>query len=117
MARNSPTKNLFRNVSTPGDSTWENCGFEARLRFRREECHLTQENLAKAIGVSNTTIQNYEAGQFPKGEYAIGLAQALGCSLDWLLMGTGSVKPGEAVDPAAKGNAALTESVSYGTTE
>ena len=38
-------------------------------------------------GVSNTTLQNYESGQYPKGEHAIALAQALTCSLDWLLVG------------------------------
>lgn len=63
--------------------------FGERLRLRREKLHLRKQELAAAIGVSLTTIQQYENGQLPKGEYAVRLACELHCSLDWLLAGHG----------------------------
>lgn len=63
--------------------------FGARLRLRRESLGLRKQALADAVGVSLTTIQQYENGQMPKGGYAIRLADSLRCSLDWLLAGRG----------------------------
>jgi transcriptional regulator with XRE-family HTH domain len=59
------------------------------IKKRRKELGITQVKLAKMVGVSETTIQNWEAGTWPKGDYAIALAKALDCSLDWLLMDKG----------------------------
>lgn len=64
--------------------------FARRLRGRRDALGLRKPELAAAVGVSLTTIQQYENGQFPKGELAVRLAAALDCSLDWLLAGRGS---------------------------
>ncbi len=61
--------------------------FGDRLRTRRESLGIRKQDLAKSIGVSLTTIQQYENGQMPKGEFAVRLGQALNCSLDWLLAG------------------------------
>ncbi len=61
--------------------------FGQRLRQRRESLGLRKQELAASIGVSLTTIQQYENGQMPKGEFAVRLGQALNCSLDWLLAG------------------------------
>ncbi len=68
-----------------GAGDTNNFGF--RVRQARESCGLTQKNLAKAVGVSGTTIQNYESVQLPSGPQSVNLAKALGCSLDWLLLG------------------------------
>ncbi len=62
-------------------------GFGIRLRQRREHLGMRKQELASCIGVSLTTIQQYENGQMPKGEFAVRLGQALHCSLDWLLAG------------------------------
>lgn len=62
-------------------------GFGKRLQSRREHLHMRKQDLAARIGVSLTTIQQYENGQLPKGEFAVRLARALTCSLDWLLAG------------------------------
>ncbi len=62
-------------------------GFGQRLRQRREALHMRKQELAAKIGVSLTTIQQYENGQMPKGEFAVRLGQVLQCSLDWLLAG------------------------------
>lgn len=58
-----------------------------RVKAARQRVHLSQVELARRVGVSTTTIQNYEAGQFPKGDHAVALSAVLECSLDWLLAG------------------------------
>ena len=63
--------------------------FSKKLKKRRELFGLTQAELAEKIGSDKSTIQNYEAGSLPKGDYAIALAKVLDCSLDWLLMDMG----------------------------
>ena len=63
--------------------------FAARLRQRRENLGLHKQVLAETVGLSLTTIQQYENGQLPKGNHAVRLADALNCSLDWLLAGRG----------------------------
>jgi transcriptional regulator with XRE-family HTH domain len=51
------------------------------VKTYREAKQLTQEELAKASGVSVRTIQRIEAGQAPKGHTAKVLAKALGIEL------------------------------------
>ena len=75
--------------------------FAQRLRQRREELDMHKQDMADRVGVSLTTIQKYENGQMPKGEYAVRLADTLDCSLDWLLAGK------EAVDDGSAGEARL----------
>ena len=77
-------KNRFSYISTQG--------FADRLRRRRLGLGLRKQDLAAQVGVSLTTIQQYENGQLPKGEFAVRLGAALRCSLDWLLAGQGSVE-------------------------
>lgn len=67
-------------------------GFGDRLRRRRLGLGLRKQDLAARVGVSLTTIQQYENGQLPKGEFAVRLGAALDCSLDWLLAGQGSME-------------------------
>jgi len=64
--------------------------FAKKLKERRELFGFTQVELAEKIGSNKGTIQNYESGSLPKGDYAIALAEVLECSLDWLLMDKGS---------------------------
>ncbi len=61
--------------------------FHLRLQQQREKCGMRKQELAERIGVSITTIQQYENGQLPKGEFAVRIAEVLDCSLDWLLAG------------------------------
>ncbi len=72
-------------VAGSGEASTNNFG--ERVRLSREKAGLTQKKLAKAVGVSGTTIQNYESGQLPSGPQSVNLAKALGCSLDWLFFG------------------------------
>ena len=62
-------------------------GFAYRLKLVREEAGLSQEELAKKIGSSKTSIQSYERGHLPKGDKLLSLSDALSCSIDWLLKG------------------------------
>lgn len=76
------------NAHTPfGSASPPVSGFGTRLQNRREQLHIRKQELAARIGVSLTTIQQYENGQMPKGEFAVRLARVLDCSLDWLLAG------------------------------
>ena len=49
----------------------------------------SQQKISNLTGIGLKTIQNYESGSYPKGDYAIALAEVLECSLDWLLMDKG----------------------------
>jgi transcriptional regulator with XRE-family HTH domain len=62
-------------------------GFKERLKEKRSEAKLTQTELAKKVGVSDRTIQNYELGtRRPQNmEVAQKLAEALNTSVDSLL--------------------------------
>lgn len=71
--------------------------FAHRMKSRRVELGLHKQELASQVGVSLTTIQQYENGQLPKGEFAVRLGGALKCSLDWLLAGKGEMS-GELLD-------------------
>ena len=64
--------------------------FSSRLKQRRKALDLSQKQLAQAVGLSTKTIQKYEYGDTPKGPNLISLSRSLNCSIDWLLMGSGS---------------------------
>lgn len=63
--------------------------FAKNLKKRRNELGYSQQKISNLTGIGLKTIQNYESGSFPKGDYVIALANVLGCSLDWLLMDKG----------------------------
>lgn len=56
---------------------------------RRNEMGYSQQKISNLTGIGLKTIQNYESGSYPKGDYAIALAEILKCSLDWLLIDKG----------------------------
>ncbi|MDO4620358.1 MAG: helix-turn-helix transcriptional regulator [Lachnospiraceae bacterium] len=66
--------------------------FPERLKLKRQEAGMTQEQLAKATGMTTRTIQNYEMGaRRPKNDDIIEkLASAIGCTYEEL-MGMGDV--------------------------
>src|SRR5262245_43456687 len=79
----------------------------ARLAEVRRRCGLTQRQLAKAVGVQLTTVQNWERGRtgLPAKRLAA-LANALHCQpIDLLMPGTGVTPrtPGEGdISPAPR---------------
>lgn len=59
--------------------------FRDNLRNRRLQLLMSQEELAKKIGVTQTTIWLYERGEAtPKIEIALRLARALGMTVEQL---------------------------------
>lgn len=75
-----------------------------RIKARRKELKLTQDSLAKRVGVNRVTVTGWESGDYkPGGENLQALAAALNCNPGWLLDGgdineqityVGKVRPG-----------------------
>ena len=62
--------------------------FGARLKEKRTELCLSQEQLADSLGVTRQTIANWEKGKtYPDIGSVIKLSDLYGMSLDWLLKG------------------------------
>lgn len=54
-----------------------------KLKSHRAECDMTQTELANRVGVSKTTIINWEQGKaYPTYEHAMRLADIFKCGLD-----------------------------------
>lgn len=61
--------------------------FSQRLKDARSKKQLTQRQLADKIGVSATTLTNYETNKskVPGADVLVSLSKALDVSIDWLL--------------------------------
>lgn len=61
--------------------------FKDRLKEKRVEAGLTQVELAKKVGVTSRTIQNYEMGERTPSNLGIAerLADAMGTTVEYLL--------------------------------
>lgn len=73
--------------------------FAQRLSFARERAgYGTLTALAEALNVSRQVVSRWEtAKQVPTTNKLVELVMILGCSLDWLLLGRGSIAlPGPA---------------------
>lgn len=59
-----------------------------RIKSQRLICGMTQEALAKLLGVNRVSVSQWERGDTsPKGDNLINLAKALGVRPEWLLFG------------------------------
>ncbi|OYD24722.1 LexA family transcriptional repressor [Oceanimonas baumannii] len=59
-----------------------------RISARRHKLNLSQEELAKRIGITRVSVSKWESGlNQPKGRYLNQLASALGVTVEWLLTG------------------------------
>jgi transcriptional regulator with XRE-family HTH domain len=65
-----------------------------RLKARRLELQLTQNQLARMSGVSQQTIHNIEAGRNSSSRHLVKLADALSVSPHWLEQGDEGDAPG-----------------------
>ncbi len=59
--------------------------FSERFLKLRKDKGLTQKALAAEIGLTERTIQNYEAGRVPDLDELIKIADFFDCSLDYLV--------------------------------
>lgn len=58
-----------------------------RIRARREELGLTQEQIASQIGIKQQSYQAIESGSVKKPRYLYEISLALKCDMAWLLSG------------------------------
>ena len=58
-----------------------------RLKERRLELGLTQQQLAIMAGIKQQTIQRIEAGTSHRPRHLLEISEALSCSPSWLLNG------------------------------
>ena len=64
-----------------------------RLKQKREEMNLSQDQLAKLAGMKQQSLQAIEAGTTKRPRYLVELARALKCEPEWLLFGDEPNKP------------------------
>lgn len=56
-----------------------------RIKYIRSHMRLTQAGFAEALGVSNTSVQNWESGRKPAGVDSLDkIAELSDCSEEWL---------------------------------
>ena len=58
-----------------------------RLKQKREEMNLSQDQLAKLAGMRQQSLQAIEAAATKSPRYLVELARALKCDPEWLLFG------------------------------
>lgn len=78
-------------------------GLPDRIKIVRDSMSLNQKDMAKALGVSLTALQGYEAGRSVPGGNVFEALVKLGFNSNWLLTGEGLMKRSDAVYPLADG--------------
>lgn len=67
--------------------------FGDRVRARRVQLGLTQDQVAKLVSVSRVAITKWENGTTqPEGENLYSLSKALNCAIEWLLFGKSEIE-------------------------
>ena len=77
-----------------------------RIKARRKELHMSQDDLAFAIGANRVTVSCYETGKYaPSAQAVFTLAKALGVTTEYL-MGeeSTSISPDELISFALFGD-------------
>ena len=66
----------------------QNIEIGKRIKLKREECGLTQEELGKAVDLNKSTIQRYETGKIEKIKLPViqAIAQVLKVDPNWLIL-------------------------------
>ncbi len=71
-----------------------------RIRDKRKSLGLTQDQLCQQVGISKSFLSEVETGKRNlSSAHLLGLAKALGCSCDYLLIG-GDLPAGVAIPPS-----------------
>ena len=71
-----------------GETMNQNIEIGKRIKLKREECGLTQEELGKAVDLNKSTIQRYETGKIEKIKLPViqAIAQVLKVDPNWLIL-------------------------------
>lgn len=65
-----------------------------RIRYRRKESKMTQKALAKALGLSDVSVSQWERDDSePTGKNLFALSKTLQCSPTWILYGDDEQNP------------------------
>ncbi len=67
--------------------------FAERLRYARDLRGLSQQELARACGLSQSAISSYESSNRKSPHKLLVLAQALKVNIYWLSRGQGNIEP------------------------
>ncbi|HBV83899.1 MAG: helix-turn-helix domain-containing protein [Lachnospiraceae bacterium] len=71
-----------------------------RIKNRRKELHLTQNDIQATAGISSGNMSEIENGnRLPAATTLVQLANVLKCSIDWILTGTSSLTISSNEDP------------------
>jgi SOS-response transcriptional repressor LexA len=77
----------------------------SRIRERRKALKLTQQQVAKRLGVSHVALSQWERGDTePRGSNLYNLCEVLGCDPAWLLSGKNAASN---IEPADMGGARI----------
>lgn len=68
-----------------------------RVRRAREAAGLSQQELARAVGIKQPSIQAIESGRAKGSKHLVAIARATGASADWLAAGDHHGNPAERV--------------------
>jgi transcriptional regulator with XRE-family HTH domain len=72
----------------------------ARIRLERQALGLTQEQLARRIGVTREAISQWETGaEWLRPEHLLRAAKHLNVTVDWLVFGTQPKHPSRHCNP------------------
>ena len=66
---------------------FDSAAFVERIRARASELDDTKTGLLKAAGFGDSIFQQWKDGRVPKANSLLKLAQALDCSVGWLVTG------------------------------
>lgn len=76
-------------------------GVRDRIKLGCIAIGLKQVDIAEKIGTSKQEIAHVASGRYRSGRVVDGIAQVLGCSVEWLIDGTGDAPPWAAQPPRA----------------
>lgn len=85
--------------------------FKDRLSERMEELHLNQSDLARDMGIGQSTVNRWREGTKPQPRMMVALAAALSVRVDWLANGIGEKFPFDAHLDKLKQTSAYAQSV------
>lgn len=70
--------------------------FAKRVKARRKELGLSQEEVATLSGLKQPDVSKIELGKINQTTQILGLAKAIKCNPEWLKTGEGPMEPGHA---------------------
>jgi len=87
--------------------------YSQRLKAARKHANLTQAELSKAVGITQTSISDLERGKSASSTFSASIARICGVSALWLETGEGKmIDHGDTMTDAASQNGAASETIS-----